>query len=243
MEWTEDALILGGRKHGETSVILEVMTRARGRNLGLVRGGRSRRMQPTLQAGNRVRLTWRARLEDHLGVFSLDPLQLRAATLMETAIGLNGIQTIAAHLRLLPERDPHAGLADAAEIIIENLPDPTLTAALLVRFELALLDELGFGLDLSECAATGARHELVYVSPKSGRAVSRAAGAPYHDRMLALPTFLKGEAPSLDEGEVKEAFSLTGFFLNRHIYGPRQIAPPLSRDTLMRDILRALCVK
>jgi len=243
MEWTEDALILGGRRHGETSVILEVMTRGRGRNLGLVRGGRSRRMQPTLQAGNRVRLTWRARLEDHLGVFSLDPLQLRAATLMETAIGLNGIQTVAAHLRLLPERDPHAGLAAAAEIIIQNLPDPTLTAALLVRFELALLDELGFGLDLSECAATGTRHELIYVSPKSGRAVSRMAGAPYHDRMLALPAFLKSDAPSLDEREVSAAFSLTGFFLNRHIYGPRQIAPPLSRDTLMRDILRALCMK
>lgn len=240
MEWTEEALILGCRKHGETSVILEVMTRERGRCLGLVRGGRSRRLQPTLQAGNQVRATWRARLEEHLGVFSVDPISLRAANLMETSIGVNGIQTIASHLRLLPERDPHQGLVDAAEIFIENLPDPTLTAALLVRFELALLDELGFGLDLSECAATGARENLVYVSPKSGRAVSREAGAPYHDKMLVLPSFLKSESPSLDHDEVAGAFALTGFFLSRHIYEPRKTKPPLSRDVLARDIARLL---
>ena len=240
MEWTEDALILGCRKHGETSVILEVMTRERGRCLGLVRGGRSRRLQPTLQAGNQVTVTWRARLEDHLGVFSVDPLHLRAASLMETSIGLNGLQTLASHLRLLPERDPHVGLVDAAEIIIDNLPDPTLTAALIVRFELALLDELGFGLDLNECVATGARDDLIYVSPKSGRAVCREAGAPYHDKMLTLPTFLKSDTPSLSHDEVAAAFALTGFFLARHIYEPRQMTPPLSRDSLSRDITRLL---
>lgn len=240
MEWTEDALILGCRKHGETSVILEVMTRERGRCLGLVRGGRSRRMQPTLQAGNQVTVTWRARLEDHLGIFSVDPLRLRAATLMETSIGLNGLQTLASHLRLLAERDPHAGLIDAAEIIIDNLPDPTFTAALLVRFELALLDDLGFGLDLSECAATGMREDLVYVSPKSGRAVCREAGKAYHDKMLSLPAFLKSDTPTLNHNEVADAFVLTGFFLSRHIYEPRQIKPPLSRETLARDITRLL---
>lgn len=239
MEWTEEALILGCRKHGETSVILEVMTRERGRCLGLVRGGRSRRLQPTLQAGNQVRATWRARLEEHLGVFSVDPISMRAANLMETSIGVNGIQTLAAHLRLLPERDPHQGLMDAAEIFIENLPDPTLTAALLVRFELALLDELGFGLDLNECAASGVRDDLIYVSPKSGRAVSREAGKAYHDKMLVLPSFLKSDAPSLSGDEVAGAFALTGFFLNRHIYEPRQIKPPLSRDILARDIERS----
>ena len=240
MEWTQDALILGCRKHGETSVILEVMTRERGRCLGLVRGGRSRRLQPTLQAGNQVSVTWRARLEDHLGVFSVDPGHLRAASLMETSIGLNGLQTLASHLRLLPERDPHAGLMEAAEIIIDTLPDPMLTAALLVRFELALLDELGFGLDLNVCVATGVRDDLIYVSPKSGCAVTREAGAPYNDKMLALPAFLKGGSPSLSHDEVADAFQLTGFFLNRHIYQPRQMRPPLSRETLARDIARQM---
>lgn len=240
MEWIEDALILGTRKHGETSVILEVMTRGHGRHLGLVRGGRSRKMQPTLQAGNRVSVGWRARLEDHLGVFTVDPVELRAAALMETGVGLHGIQTIAALLRLLPERDPHVGLADAAEVVIENLHDPTLTAALLVRFELAVLDDLGFGLDLNECVATGTRDDLVYVSPKSGRAVSRRAGKPYHDKMLVLPSFLKSDEPHLAREDVSDAFALTGFFLNRHIYEPRGLTPPLARESLQRDIMRVL---
>ncbi|MBA4783158.1 MAG: DNA repair protein RecO [Rhizobiales bacterium] len=241
MEWTEEALILGVRKHGETSVILEVMTQARGRARGLIRGGRSRRLQPVLQAGNRVRVTWRARLEDHLGVFTIEPVELRAARLMETGVGLHGIQVLAAHLRLLPERDPHPALVEAAEVVIGNLDDAMVTAVLLIRFELALLDELGFGLDLSVCAATGGSQDLAYVSPKSGRAVSRAAGAPYHDRMLPLPAFLlSGRAPQAF-ADIADAFRLTGYFLHRHIYDPRSVKPPLSRETLSRDIERVIC--
>ena len=240
MEWKENALILGSRKHGETSVILEVMTAEHGRHLGLVRGGRSRTMQPTLQAGNKVTVTWRARLDDHLGVFTVDPLKLRAAELMESAMGLQGVQTIASLLRLLPERDPHAGLAEAAEILIENLDSAALSAALLVRFEMAVLEELGFGLDLSVCAATGATQELVYVSPKSGRAVSRRAGLPYHDKMLILPAFLSSMAPSISIDEVTPAFELTQFFLTRHIYEPRGIEPPLSREVFEREIIKTI---
>ncbi|MEO1066206.1 MAG: DNA repair protein RecO [Pseudomonadota bacterium] len=240
MEWTEDALILGTRKHGETSVILEVMTRERGRCLGLVRGGRSRRMQPTLQAGNRVTATWRARLEDHLGIFTIDPVALRAASLMETSLGLHIIQTVAGLLRLLPERDPHAALADAAEIILENTREPIVVAALMVRFELALLDDLGFGLDLSKCAATGTKQDLVYVSPKSGRAVSADAGEPYKAKMLVLPPFLKGEGTSLERSDIMNAFTLSGFFLNRHIFEPRALPPPLAREALLRDLERAI---
>lgn len=236
-------MILGSRKHGETSVILEAMTRGRGRYLALVRGGRSRRMQPLLQAGNRVTLTWRARLEEHLGVFNVDPLELRAAKLMETPIGLNAVQILAAHLRLLAERDPHRGLADAAEIVISNLPEPAVTAVLLVRFELALLDELGFGLDLGACAATGRNDELAYVSPKSGRAVGREAGLPYRDRLLALPGFLKEPSTVPDSAEIAAAFALTGYFLNRHIYVPRGLLPPLPRETVIRDIVRAMQAK
>ncbi len=191
MEWRDEGIILGVRRHGETSAILEVMTRAHGRHLGLVRGGRSRKQQPVLQPGNRVDLLWRARLDEHLGVFQAEPLAMHAARLMGSAAGVFGLQTLAAHLRLLPERDPHAGLFETLAIILDHLDDAEVAAELIVRFELLVLEELGFGLDLTECAATGARQELVYVSPKSGRAVSRAAGQPWQDKMLALPAFLR----------------------------------------------------
>lgn len=240
MEWQENALILGTRKHGETSLILEVMTAEHGRHLGLVRGGRSRSLQPTLQAGNKVSVTWRARLEDHLGIFTVDPIELRAARLMESALGLQGVQTIAALLRLLPEREPHKGLAEAAEILIDHLDQPEISAALLVRFEMAVLDDLGFGLDLSACAATGATQELRYVSPKSGRAVSRSAGLPYHDKMLTLPAFLSGTSSRVKADEVAPAFALTSFFLNRHIYEPRGLTPPVSRHVFERELIKTI---
>ncbi len=189
MQWQDEAIIIGVKRHGETSVIAELMTRDRGRHLGLVRSGRSRSMQPVLQAGNRVEAVWRARLDEHLGEFKLEPVRLRAAKLMETATAVYGVQAMGALLRLLPERDPHPHLFDALDIILDAFDDPSDAGELFVRFELAVLNDLGFGLDLTECAATGGRHDLVYVSPKTGRAVSRDAGAPYADRMLALPGF------------------------------------------------------
>ncbi|MCO6389419.1 DNA repair protein RecO [Aliihoeflea aestuarii] len=230
MEWRDDGIILGTRRHGETSVILEVMTPAHGRHLGLVRGGRSRRMQPVLQPGNKVELVWRARLDEHLGFFAVEPVDLKAARLMESAASVYGLQLMAAHLRLLPERDPHSGLYETLSIVLDNLEDPTSAAELIVRFELLILEELGFGLDLERCAATGAREDLAYVSPKSGRAVSRAAGDPWRDKMLALPEFLqRGSRLGCDETTIAEAFRLTGFFLTRHIYEPRGMEEPDSR--------------
>lgn len=169
MQWQDEAIILGVKRHGETSVIAEVMTRLRGRHLGMVRGGRSRSMQPVLQAGNRVDVIWRARLDDHLGEFRIEPLQLRAAQLMETATAVYGVQAMGALLRLLPERDPHPHLYQALDVILDNLHDPVDAGELFVRFELAVLNDLGFGLDLTECAATGLRTDLIYVSPKTGK--------------------------------------------------------------------------
>ena len=241
MQWQDEAIILGVKRHGETSVIAEVMTRTRGRHLGLVRGGRSRAMQPVLQAGNRVDVTWRARLDDHLGEYRVEPLQLRAAQLMETATAVYGVQAMGALLRLLPERDPHPHLYSALDIILDNLSDPADAGELFVRFELAVLNDLGFGLDLSECAATGLRTDLIYVSPKTGRAVCRAAGAPYADRMLALPPFLNGdEAPSADCQSLSAAFRLTNHFLNRHVYEPRGIQENAARDGFIQAALKAL---
>ena len=240
MEWRDEGIILGTRRHGETSAILEVMTRAHGRHLGLVRGGRSRRMQPLLQVGNRVELLWRARLDEHLGIFQAEALDLNAARLFDSACAVFGLQTLAAHLRLLPERDPHARLYETLEIVLAHLDDDAAAGELLVRCELMLLDELGFGLDLSQCAVTGGRDSLAYVSPKSGRAVSREAGAAWRDRLLLLPSFLRQGSGLRGTGtEVEDAFRLTGFFLSRHVYEPGGITEPEARSGFLAALRRS----
>jgi DNA repair protein RecO (recombination protein O) len=230
MEWQDEGIVIGVRRLGESHVILEAMTRNHGRHLGVVKGGRSRRMQPALQAGNGCNLVWRARIDEQLGHYSVEPTMLRAASLMGSAVALYAVATLGALIRLLPERDPHPALFDALAIVLDRLNEPALAAPLLVRFELALLSELGFGLDLHECAATGSQDNLVYVSPKSGRAVSADAGEPYKDRLLPLPTFLrqeKADFPDLDA--VQHGLALTGYFLERHLFGPRGIEVPEAR--------------
>ena len=239
MEWRDEGIILGSRKHGETSVILEVMTRAHGRYLGMVRGGRSRKQQPVLQPGNRVDLVWRARLDEHLGTFQAEAIEMNAARLMDSAVAIYGLQVLASHLRLLPERDAHGGLYETLAVMIAHLDDPDAAGELVARFELLVLDELGFGLDLSQCAATGTRQDLVYVSPKSGRAVSREAGAPWRDKMLALPAFLQRRSgQQADLAAIENAFRLTGFFLGRHVYEPRGIEQPDSRAGFLTALRR-----
>ena len=240
MEWTDDAIVLGVRKHGETSVVAELMTRERGRHLGLVQGGRSRTMRPTLQPGNSVKAVWRARLDEHLGQFKIEPGKLRAAELMENSHGIYALQTLVTLVRLLPERDAHPDLFATLQIILDHLSSPEIAGELVVRFELAMLDELGFGLDFSSCAATGATQDLVYVSPKSGKAVSRSGGHDYRDRLLPLPSFLLRDNYSRSETvtveEILDGFSLTGYFLNRHVYGPRALQSPSERAGLIRAI-------
>lgn len=239
MEWREEGIVLGVRRQGETSVVAEVMTRSRGRHLGLIRGGRSRRLQPVLQPGNTIDVTWRARLDEHLGFMTVEPVALRAARLMENAVGLYGIQLLAAHLRLLPERDAHPRLFDTLALIVEHLDDPVAAGALILRFEIALLEELGFGLDLETCAASGAREDLVYVSPKSGRAVSREAGEPWRDKLLPLPAFLKGGEAAPGSTDVADGFRMTGFFLARHVWEPRALKEPDARLGTLGVIARS----
>ncbi len=241
MEWRDEGIILGTRRHGETSAILEVMTCAHGRHLGLVRGGRSRAQRPVLQAGNRVELVWRARLDEHLGNYTVEPLELNAARLLDRASAVYALQTLASHLRLLPERDPHERLYQTFALLLGHLERAADAAELVVRFELLLLDELGFGLDLTRCAASGTRDDLAWVSPKTGRAVSREAGRPWSDRMLALPPFLR--AGSGMRGELsgfEDAFRLTGHFLHRHVYEPRGIAEPEARAGFLGTLRREL---
>jgi DNA repair protein RecO (recombination protein O) len=233
MEWSERGLILGVRKHGENSVIVELMTRGHGRHMGVVRAGRSKSMQPVLQPGNEVAAVWRARLEEHIGAFVVEPAHLRTHELMGSARALHGVNWIAALLRLLPERDPHASLYDMALALLPALAGPA-ALDLFVRFELATLAELGFGLDLDTCAATGQRDDLIYVSPKSGRAVSRKAGAPWADKWLPLPDFLRAEPGGpVARAQALDGFRLAGFFLERDIYAPRGLRMPDSRAAFL----------
>lgn len=240
MQWQDHGIVLGVRRHGETSVIAELMTEAHGRHLGLVRGGRSRRFQPVLQPGNRIEATWRARLDEHLGTYQIEPVTLRAARLMQAATSLHALQAMAALLRLLPERDPHPHLYEAMDVILDSIEVPADAGELFVRFELAVLDDLGFGLDLMRCAATGADEDLAFVSPKSGRAVSRPAGEPYAGKLLALPAFLaRRDNRAADRESLADAFRLTAFFFDRHVYGPRGIAPAGAREAFVRAALAA----
>lgn len=239
MEWRDEGIILGTRRHGETSAIVEVMTLMHGRHMGVVRGGRSRRMQPLLQPGNHVDLTWWARLDEHLGSFTIEPLSFAAARLIETPTALYGIQLAAAHLRLLPERDPHGGLYETLRLIIDHFDDAFAAGELLLRFEVMLLEELGFGLDLKACAATGSHQNLIYVSPKSGRAVSADAGAPWADKLLPLPAFVNNTSirPSSYD-DLQHAFNMTGFFLMRHVWEPRGQTPPDARAGFLAALSR-----
>jgi DNA repair protein RecO (recombination protein O) len=231
MQWADDGVVLGARRHGESSVILELMTREHGRHLGLVHGGRSRKQQPVLQAGNTVHAVWRARLDEHLGSFQVEGNEMRAARFMGSPLALYGLATVAALLRFLPERDPHPALYETLTVLVDHLDDKEIGPALFVRFEVAILAELGFGLDLATCAATGQRHDLVYVSPKSGRAVSADAGEPYRDRLLPLPGFLIGRSTANRPApeDIRAGFALTDFFLRQHVFEPRGVAPPEER--------------
>ncbi len=236
MEWRDEGVILSVRRHGETSAIVEALTAGHGRSLGIVRGGRSRAQRPVLQPGNRVHLTWRARLEEHLGNFTVEAIALKAGAIMEEPFRLAGLSTLAGLAQLLPEREPHQRVFDALLVILDAIEQDDVWPALLVRWELGLLDELGFGLDLSQCAATGTKQQLVYISPKTGRAVSKMAGEPYRERLLVLPPFLVSSA-SATPADVLDGFKLTGHFLARHIFEPRGIDAPEQRQWVIRRLM------
>jgi DNA repair protein RecO (recombination protein O) len=240
MQWTDEGIVIGVRRHGEASAILELMTHDHGRHLGLVRGGFGSRMKPVLQVGNSVSAAWRARLDEHLGNYTVEPMRQRASNFFAAPHAIYGVTHLAAMMRLLPERDPHAGLYSVFEEVLDRLEDPVLAAPLVVRFELQLLTELGFGLDLEQCASTGARADLIYVSPKSGRAVSRDAGEPWADKMLRLPSFLRDHGAQPAGRDLADGFALTGFFLARHVLEPRGLALSDERAHFIAALGRAL---
>lgn len=239
MQWSDEGVVLSVRPHGEAAAVLELFTRRHGRHLGLVHGGRSRKLRPTLQIGNHVDASWKARLADNLGHFALELRKGFAAQVMEDAAALAAMTSVVALARLLPERDPHPNLFEITLFVLGFLDDRAVWPALIVRWELALLGELGFGLDLASCAATGETGDLVYVSPKSGRAVSAGAGEPYKERLLALPAFLRGGAAGqVGNADVLAGFALTGHFLATRVLSPRDMEMPDARGRLLTYLRR-----
>jgi DNA repair protein RecO (recombination protein O) len=239
MQWTDEGIVLSVRPHGETAAIAELLTREHGRHLGLVHGGRSRRLRPVLQPGNAVRAVWRARLPENLGVMTVEAETSYAAAAMSDRLALLGLSSACYLARLLPERDPHPEVYESLREIMAALLEPDVWPVLLVRWELALIGELGFGLDLSRCAASGARGSLRYVSPKSGRTVSAEAGAPYHDKLLPLPPFLAGDDAPPTRADICAGLRLTGYFLEKWVLAPAEMHLPDARLRLLRQMEKA----
>jgi DNA repair protein RecO (recombination protein O) len=239
MDWSDEGIFLSAKPLGEANAVAEILTLGHGRHLGLVRGGRSRRMRPLLQPGNLLRVTWRARLSEHLGGFSVELIEAHAARVLDDRLALAAIGSLTSLAKLLPERDPHPALYAATLHILRGFEDPRSWPARLVRWELQLLQELGFGLDLSECAATGADSDLAYVSPRSGRAVSREAGEPYGGKLLKLPAFLLDERAPAKESDIVAGLMLTGYFLEHDVLGPHELVLPQARERLIALLARA----
>lgn len=226
MDWRDHGVLLTVRRHGETSAIIEVFTERHGRHAGVVRGGTSRKVAPILQPGAQLDLLWRARLEDHLGSYQVEPLRSRAAMALSGRLPLSGLNAVTGLLAFsLPDREPHPDLYHRTEQLLDLLGQDDIWPLAYLRWEMALLEELGFGLDLSACAATGSDQELAYVSPKTGRAVSRSGAGEWADRLLDLPPVMlgRGEAP---DDEVARALRTTGYFLE-HRLAPALGSKPL----------------
>jgi DNA repair protein RecO (recombination protein O) len=230
MEFEDDAFVLSARPFGETGAIVELVTKTHGKYAAHVAGAASRRMKPFLQAGARVTLRYRARTADQLGSAALEPAGEGPAALFDDRLALAGLASAAAVAAgALPEREPHPGAFLGLEALIASLQAADIWPAVYVRFEAGLLADLGFGLDLSKCAVTGSADDLVWVSPRTGRAVSAAAGAPYKDRLLALPPFLLSAQGGLRSGDVAAGLTITGHFLERFVFAPLNRPLPPAR--------------
>lgn len=236
MDFVSEAIVLQARKHGESSAIMETFTRTMGRHNGLVRGGAGRRMRPLLQAGNVVEVEWRGRLEEHLGYYTVEIVQALAGTYMEDRLSLAALNSIAALLQeMLPEKQPLEALYDVTKIVLERLDQPDVWPALYVRWESVMLQALGYGLDLSQCAATEATDNLTHVSPRSGRAVSAEAAKPYLDKLFALPPFLRGE-PVASPQDIADGLRLTGHFLETRVQWERNRTLPEARRVMVERL-------
>ena len=231
MDWRDDGIVLSLRKYGESSVVVHLLTREHGRHSGLVRGGNSKKQRGVLQPGNEVHANWRARLEEHLGGYSIELLDGHTGRVLSDPNRLAAMSSACALVDIcLREREPHLNLFASLKALLLVLPDEGWEGAY-VAWELSLLAELGFGLDLSACAATGATEDLIYVSPKSGRAVSAKAGEVYRKRLLPLPAFLL-ENTAFNSKSLSEGLRLTGYFLERYVLSPHGKLLPDARGRI-----------
>ncbi|MEY8832642.1 DNA repair protein RecO [Phaeobacter italicus] len=226
MEWRDQGILLRMRRHGEGSAIVDMFTAEHGRHAGVIRGGASRKMAPILQPGAQLDLLWRARLEDHLGSYQAELMRSRAGAALSGRLALAGLNAVTGLLAFcLPDREPHPDLYLRSERLLDLLGQDDIWPLAYLQWEMALLEELGFGLDLSCCAVSGAHDELIYISPKSGRAVSRASAGEWADRLLPLPAVMRGEGEA-GTGEILQGLSTTGFFLEH------RLAPSLGNTPL-----------
>lgn len=234
IRWADEGAVLAVRPHGEAAAIVEVFTASRGRHAGLVRGGAGRRLSPVLQPGAQIAVEWTARLDDHLGAFTVEPVRSRAAQAMADRMALAGLNAVTALLcAVLPERDPHPALYARTIALLDLLGQGQVWPLAYLQWELALLDELGFGLDLTTCAVTGGTADLAYVSPRTGRAVSRAGAGDWASRLLPLPPVLRGEGEASGT-ELAQALSVTGHFLAHRLLQALADRPlPVARSRLV----------
>tara|TARA_Y100001970_G_scaffold45236_1_gene56740 strand:- start:43283 stop:44017 length:735 start_codon:yes stop_codon:yes gene_type:complete len=236
MEWLDEGIILSTRRHGDSSAVVSLFTENHGRHAGLARGARGSKSRGVYQQGNEASVTWRARLPEHLGSINCELKSAHAAKVIDDPLRLTALSSICALAYLsLPERHPYPDLYRKTLLFINDLHETMLWPMRLVIWELELLGDLGFGLDLSSCALTGQTHDLAYVSPRSGRAVSKDAGAPYRKKLLRLPSFALNysEITELDAGEVFDGLKLTGWFISRHLLVDRSGTLPAARERLL----------
>jgi len=244
MEWQDVGIVLSSSKLGESDAVLEVMTPENGRYRGFVKGGAGKRQRANLQPGNKLSLKWRSRIEANLGRFTIELLHSPLGNLLGDGVKMSALSAVTSVVSAsLPERETHPGVFEALEVLIALLEDaahdPKHVASGLARMELGILSELGYGLDLSRCAATGSMDDLTYVSPKSGRAVSREAGKPYHDKLLPLPEFMLASQMPIDGDEdISNGLRLTGYFMDRHVWGVSGKGQPAARDRFVASFAR-----
>lgn len=243
MQWSDDGIVLASRAHGERALVVQVLTQEHGRHAGLLRGGQSPKTRAQWQIGNRLAVTWRARLAEHLGFLTGELLEAHAAKLLNDRLRLAALAAAASlAAAALPEREPHPRAYRGLFDLIEALGADDRWAIAYVEWEIALLEELGFGLDLSSCAATGATTDLVYVSPRSGQAVSAEAGAPYREKLLPLPGFLRGDPARPTPQEVLEGLRLAGFFLEQRVFAPHERKLPAARSRYVDAIAKVFAI-
>lgn len=239
IEWQDEGAVLAVRKHGESSVIADIFTSKHGRHAGIVRGGIGRKLRPALQPGSQISVSWRARLDEHLGVFTIEPIRSRSAAALADKLALAGLNAVTALLlTTLPERDPHPALYTQTVQLLDLLGQSDVWPLAYLRWEMALLDDMGFGLELGACAVSGANDRLIYISPKSGRAVAESAAGEWADRMLPLPDVMRGEGEGTN-AEIARALGTTGHFIENRLFrslGDRPV--PSARGRLI-DVLRA----